>query len=119
MYAIRRYLHLTVSIVIAISIIFYIYIVTTSYKLKPPVMVPNPGQSLPVSDQNLVFSNLDKAVLVLMYPRAKPHDAAPEWTAEYALSVVGVPKVFHPLIIGDRSPDGIRKRFMKWNKINH
>ena len=102
-----------------ISDIFYIYTATTSYKLKPPVMVPNPGQIVPVSDQNLVFSNLDKAVLVLMYPRAKPHDAAPEWTAEHALSVVGVPQVFHPVIIGDRSPDGIRKRFVKWNKTNH
>ena len=71
---------------------------------------------VPVSRKNAVFSELDKAVLVLMYPRSQPHDDASEWTIEHALKVAGVPKRYRKTIIGDRSPDGIRSRFVAWNQ---
>ena len=72
----------------------------------------------PVSQKNVHLSQLDKAVLVLMYPRPQPHAQAPRWTVEHALDVVGVPQDRQGAIIGDRSPDGIRSRFMAWNKAN-
>ncbi|KAK6966593.1 hypothetical protein R3P38DRAFT_3515439 [Favolaschia claudopus] len=39
---------------------------------------------------NNVLSELDKAYMVINYPRAKPHPSAPEWTLAYALKVAGV-----------------------------
>ncbi|KAK6980756.1 hypothetical protein R3P38DRAFT_3466091 [Favolaschia claudopus] len=39
---------------------------------------------------NYVLSDLDKAYMVINYPRAKPHPSAPEWTLAYALKVAGV-----------------------------
>ena len=73
---------------------------------------------VPVSQENLVFSELDKAVLVLMYPRSQPHDKASEWIVEHALKVAGVPQRRWKSIIGDRSPDGIRSRFVAWNETS-
>ena len=78
-------------------------------------MIANKDESIPLSKWNLVLSDLDKAALVIMYPRTTPHDGAPEWSVEYALSVVGVPTELQGTIIGDRSPDGIRGRFVEWN----
>ncbi|KAK0549220.1 hypothetical protein OC846_004174 [Tilletia horrida] len=40
---------------------------------------------------NTKLSNLDKAYMVINYPRPKPHDEAPEWSLEHALTVAGVP----------------------------
>ena len=80
-------------------------------------MVPTyPNENVPISGRNLVLSDLDKAVLVLMYPRVTPHPEAPEWTAEHALSIVGIHENFHRVVIGDRSPDAIREQFVRWNK---
>ena len=73
----------------------------------------------PVSQQNLDFSDVDKAVLILVYPRAVPHAAALKWTIEHALSIVGVPEELQAGIIGDRSADGVRARFVEWNKTTH
>ena len=71
---------------------------------------------MPVSERNeVLLSDLDKAALVIMYPRTTPHDNAPEWTIEHALFVVGVPNELQGAIIGDRSPDGIRNRFVEWS----
>ena len=72
----------------------------------------------PVRQKNVELSQLDKAALVLMYPRSQPHDKAPEWTIEHALKVAGVPQRRWKSIIGDRSPDGIRSRFVAWNETS-
>lgn len=40
---------------------------------------------------NRSLSELDKAYMVVQYPRAEPHPEAPEWTFEHALSVIGCP----------------------------
>ena len=72
---------------------------------------------IPASQPNLQFSDLDKAVLVLMYPRSTPHPDALGWTVEHALSVVGVPNQLQGDIIGDGSADGIRDRFVEWNEV--
>ena len=74
---------------------------------------------IPVGQQNLDFSNVDKAVLVLVYPRAAPHASASDWSIEHALRIVGAPKKYRAGIIGDRSADGVRARFVEWNKSTH
>ena len=89
----------------------------SSYELPPSVMIKRWFfKDPPVSKKNVELSQLDKAALVLMYPRSQPHDDAPEWTIERALKVVGVPKRHWKTILGDRSPDGIRSRFVAWNQ---
>ncbi|KAE8244742.1 hypothetical protein A4X13_0g6310 [Tilletia indica] len=40
---------------------------------------------------NTELSEMDKAYIVINYPRSKPHPDAPEWTLEHALKVAGVP----------------------------
>nr|GAT54779.1 predicted protein [Mycena chlorophos] len=39
---------------------------------------------------NHVLSSLDKASMVINYPRPKPHDKAPEWTLKHALDISSV-----------------------------
>ncbi len=41
---------------------------------------------------NKELSDLDKAYMVVQYPRAQPHPDAPQWTFEYALKVIGCPE---------------------------
>ncbi|KAJ6483192.1 hypothetical protein C8R45DRAFT_1099482 [Mycena sanguinolenta] len=41
---------------------------------------------------NYNLSEMDKAYMVINYPRTKPHESAKEWTLEYALLVAGVSK---------------------------
>ena len=79
-------------------------------------MALKPGRVTIVYGRNLILSDMDKAVLVLMYPRSTPHVDAPEWTVEHALTIVGVPKQLQRDIIGDGSPDGIRDRVVEWNE---
>ncbi|KAJ7487013.1 hypothetical protein FB451DRAFT_1554137 [Mycena latifolia] len=39
---------------------------------------------------NDILSDMDKAYMVINYPRPTPHASAPKWTLEYALKVSGV-----------------------------
>ncbi|KAF7344143.1 ZnMc domain-containing protein [Mycena venus] len=39
---------------------------------------------------NHILSDMDKAYMVINYPRPKPHALAPTWTLDYALKVSGV-----------------------------
>ena len=78
-------------------------------------MVAKPGRCTAISQPGPDFSDLDKAFLVLTYPRSTPHPKVPWWTIEHALTIAGVPKESQQTIIGDRSPDGIRERFRAWN----
>lgn len=41
-------------------------------------------------DYNYHISDMDKAYMAIMYPRAIPHESAPEWTLENALTKVGI-----------------------------
>lgn len=41
-------------------------------------------------DYNYNLSEMDKAYMVIMYPRKAPHAKAPEWTFEHALEKAGV-----------------------------
>ena len=41
-------------------------------------------------DYNYDLSEMDKAYMCIMYPRARPHDSAPKWTLEHALEVTGI-----------------------------
>ncbi|KAE8229463.1 hypothetical protein CF326_g5566, partial [Tilletia indica] len=40
---------------------------------------------------NTELSDMDKAYIVINYPRSEPHPEAQEWTLEHALNVAGVP----------------------------
>lgn len=88
----------------------------TSYPLSGDMMVPHQPESVPPVRENKVLSDVDKAFLVLTYPRTTPHPDAPEWTVGHALETAGVPDEDQREIIVDGSPDEIRRRFCEWNR---
>ncbi|KAF8068874.1 hypothetical protein FPV67DRAFT_1761161 [Lyophyllum atratum] len=63
------------------------------------------------------LSDLDKAYMVINYPRKKPHPKAKQWTLEKALEVAGVPSDMQTDIleaIDDAST--LRTLFSDWNQ---
>jgi hypothetical protein len=70
------------------------------------------------------LSDLDKAFMVIAYPRNKPHSEAPQWTIEKALDVMGVPSEVRIQILqlssnssAGRNAKEIRDMFFDWQKL--
>ncbi|KAI0058158.1 hypothetical protein BV25DRAFT_1296423 [Artomyces pyxidatus] len=69
---------------------------------------------------NTQLSLMDKAYMVINYPRAEPHPDAPEWTLEAALQKAGVPADVQKTILSvsprKGRPDAaeIRRLFSSW-----
>ncbi|EPQ29004.1 uncharacterized protein PFL1_03294 [Pseudozyma flocculosa PF-1] len=79
---------------------------------------------------NTELSQLDKAYMVLQYPRPRPHAKAPEWTIDYALKVAGCPAdIAQKVLASSRTdlqpnseeidPTQIRKIVGAWAKEAH
>ncbi|KAG5635238.1 hypothetical protein H0H81_011954 [Sphagnurus paluster] len=79
------------------------------YFMEPYLNVEN--IDVPV---NTKLSDMDKAYMLINYPRTRPHPKAKDWTLERALGVAGVPagEIKAYLGLGD---EGIRKKFEDWN----
>ncbi|KAJ7452613.1 hypothetical protein FB451DRAFT_1050784, partial [Mycena latifolia] len=56
---------------------------------------------------NKKLSDIDKAYMVINYPRPKPHDGARQWTLEYALKVAGVDAVTTQKILSHNSDTSV------------
>ncbi|SJX64350.1 uncharacterized protein SRS1_21007 [Sporisorium reilianum f. sp. reilianum] len=54
---------------------------------------------------NAELSDVDKAYMVLQYPRATPHERAPEWTFEHALDVIRCPDPVRNAILQAKETD--------------
>jgi hypothetical protein len=70
--------------------------------------------------ENNTLSELDKAYMTIMYPRASAHTNTPDWTFEHALDVVKMnPKTKATLIQHwqQNDIDKVRKTFNAWNAI--
>ncbi|KAF8068844.1 hypothetical protein FPV67DRAFT_1668901 [Lyophyllum atratum] len=68
-------------------------------------------------DVNNKLSDMDKAYMVINYPRDKPDLTAPEWTVEYALEKAGVPLEERTEILKARhDASTMRVYFTTWNK---
>lgn len=75
---------------------------------------------------NTGLSDLDKAYMVLQYPRAAPHKNSPEWTFERALEVIGCPGSVRDAVLdakrrgtdsrGNVDPTNIRKLLGDWSE---
>lgn len=69
---------------------------------------------------NTTLSDMDKAYMVINYPRATPHADAPEWTVAHALKVLGVDEPTSQKILGLCTREGsipateIRKEFARY-----
>ncbi|KAF9461764.1 hypothetical protein BDZ94DRAFT_793381 [Collybia nuda] len=60
-------------------------------------------------EPNATFSPLDKAFMVINYPRPQTHDEEPEWTLRHALVIAGVDEDTSRLIIEEQ--DVTKRRF--------
>jgi hypothetical protein len=70
---------------------------------------------------NKTLSDMDKAYMVINYPRISPHADAPQWTVAHALEVAGVDQSTSQSILGlmtlknDSVPAGeIRNQFVRY-----
>lgn len=78
---------------------------------------------------NKELSDLDKAYMVVQYPRAQPHPETPQWTFEYALKVIGCPESVAQQLRAAKArgtnqggfidPTSIRKILSDWTKASH
>ncbi|ETS64624.1 hypothetical protein PaG_01094 [Moesziomyces aphidis] len=78
---------------------------------------------------NKELSDLDKAYVVVQYPRENPPSEAPQWTFDYALGVIGCPesvaqqlrdaKVQGTDHQGSIDPTSIRQILSDWTKASH
>jgi hypothetical protein len=69
---------------------------------------------------NHELTDMDKAYMVINYPRTTPHADAPEWTFTHALTVAGVDKKTQQTLIKQLNQgriDDMRNVFNKWNAI--
>ena len=73
------------------------------------------GEDVP---ENYALSDLDKAYIMLSYPRLSPHADAQEWTIDKALHVAGVKGTARDTILSEKNPDDIRLVFILWNTQN-
>ena len=65
------------------------------------------------------LSDLDKAFLILNYPRQKPHHGAEEWTLAKALEVAEVKGEARSNILSRlEKPDDIRQQFLEWKRAS-
>ena len=63
---------------------------------------------------------LDKAYVLINYPRAQAAAATPEWTFEHALDVARVDAATKAKLLQDfnaKNYDGVRTKFNQWNAI--
>jgi hypothetical protein len=60
--------------------------------------------------ENTGLSDLDKAYMVINYPRKHPHPSAPRWTLDRALDVAGVPRD----VRRDWNASNVRIKFHKY-----
>jgi len=72
---------------------------------------------------NQVLSDLDKAYVVITYPRATPHPEAPEWTFDHALDIAKVDDIkdrakLKELLEGNKI-DELRKAFNQINALKN
>ncbi|KAI0061320.1 hypothetical protein BV25DRAFT_1826806 [Artomyces pyxidatus] len=91
---------------------------TTSIMHYPmPRQVTGLSYDIPYNSQ---LSQMDKAYMVINYPRAEPHPKAPDWTLETALQKAGVPADIQDAILSvpprNGRPDAheIRRLFSNW-----
>ena len=63
---------------------------------------------------NSMLSDMDKAFMLINYPRASPHPNSPDWTLTRALDVAGVTGSARDAIIDATSADLVRQRFALW-----
>ncbi|KAG5637671.1 hypothetical protein H0H81_003639 [Sphagnurus paluster] len=63
---------------------------------------------------NNKLSDMDKAYILINYPRKRPHPKAKDWTLERALGVAGVPAGEIKAYLG-WSDESIRTEFEAWN----
>lgn len=69
---------------------------------------------------NTELTSLDKAYMVINYPRPEPHPDAPEWTLAYALDVAGVDSQTKERLLDLRARKNItelRTTFNRWNSL--
>lgn len=67
-------------------------------------------------DVNNSLTDMDKAYMVINYPRNIPHPKAKQWTLKKALDVAGVPPSEQKDILSSDDSGTIRSYFMSWNK---
>ncbi|KAK7683369.1 hypothetical protein QCA50_013631 [Cerrena zonata] len=67
---------------------------------------------------NNVLSDLDKAYVILYYPRSRRDELCQEWTISRALELVGVDGEPQKNILKTENPDSIRQMFIQWNENN-
>jgi hypothetical protein len=65
-----------------------------------------------IVEANNNLSDLDKAYMVINYPRNNPHDAAQDWTLEHALDVAQVPKNARK----NWNVNNVREKFRQFNQ---
>ncbi|THH27511.1 hypothetical protein EUX98_g6673 [Antrodiella citrinella] len=69
---------------------------------------------------NYSLTDLDKAFVVINYPRKEPAQEAPEWTLAHALDVVGVDASAKANILARTDDaDDVRLAFTLWTAANH
>jgi hypothetical protein len=69
---------------------------------------------------NYELTDMDKAYMVINYPRDAPHAEAQDWTLDHALDVAGVePKIKKVLLSfwEKKKYKDLRKRFNIWNGV--
>ena len=69
---------------------------------------------------NSALTDLDKAYMVINYPRTQPHPDAPEWTLAHALDVAGVDPRTKQRILNLHAQGDIttlRTTFNMWNAL--
>jgi len=78
------------------------------------------GDSFDFNIINSALTPLDKAYMVINYPRPAPHPDAPEWTLAFALDVAGVDSRTTKRILDLHKQDKIndlRTTFNMWNAL--
>lgn len=66
---------------------------------------------------NNKLTDMDKAYMVINYPRSSPHHKARDWTLQKALDVAGVPPMDQTDILSSIGDSGtIRSYFASWSK---
>lgn len=62
------------------------------------------------------LSDIDKAVLVLNYPRLNPGPLVPRWTVSYAADVIGIKGESREKIVAATHPHDVRRLYSEWSK---
>jgi hypothetical protein len=88
------------------------------YKDHPELYDPEAFNYDPI---HTALSEIDKAYMIINYPRPSAHPNSPKWTFEHALSVAGVKdKKTLDILMGDwnkKNYSRLRRKFIQWNKL--